>query len=177
MVKKKDIKHRHGTAALVQLDNAHIDYSTVTYEHDADHMNHGFGLESASQLNADPRQVFKTLLVDIGERPGRDLVTAVVPVTAHVNLKAVASACGVKKASMADPAVAQRQTGYVVGGISPFGHKTAHQTLLDQSAIAFDIIYVSGGRRGLSVGIKPDDLVIILSAKIAPIAADGSHPF
>lgn len=134
MAKKKNNRESHGTAALSQLDSAGISYDLYTYEHNADHMDKGFGLEGAAQLDVDAQQIFKTLLIDIGERPGHDLVTCIVPVTCHLNLKSAASAAGVKKAQMADPQIAQRQTGYVVGGISPFGHKTRHPTILDESA-------------------------------------------
>ncbi|MFC0265374.1 aminoacyl-tRNA deacylase [Alloscardovia macacae] len=188
---KKNSKHAKdkekesaATPALVELDEHHISTTLYTYEHDGDHMSEGFGLEGAAQLagqNADghslvPEQMFKTLLIDVGERVGHDLATVIVPVTCHVNLKAAAAALGVKKAQMADPAVAQRQTGYVVGGISPFGHKQKHPTVLDESALEFEEILVSGGKRGLSVGVNPLDIIDVLDARIASVGAAGSHP-
>ncbi len=174
--KKENESSSAATAALQAVEDAQITFKTYTYEHNADHMDEGFGLEGAAQLDVQPEQIFKTLLIDIGERPGRELATCIVPVTGHLNLKAAASACGVKKAQMADPAVAQRQTGYVVGGISPFGQKISHPTVLDESALNFEEILVSGGRRGLSIGLNPFDLTELLDAQIAPIAAEGSHP-
>lgn len=84
-------------------------------------------------------------------------------------MKALAAAVGAKKASMADPKVAMRESGYVVGGISPLGQKTRHKTVLDESAMQFDQILVSGGKRGLSVGVNPQDLLKVLNAIAAPI--------
>ena len=100
---------------------------------------------------------------------GSERVVGVVPVSGHMDLKALAAAAGAKKASMADPKVAMRESGYVVGGISPLGQKTHHKTVLDESALQFDQILVSGGKRGLSVGINPQDLLKVLDAVAAPI--------
>lgn len=134
------------------------------YEHEA--TSDGYGLEAATKLGLDPDAVFKTLLVTAD---GRQAV-AIVPVSAKLSLKAIAAALGCKRAEMCDPAIAERITGYVRGGISPFGQKRALPTVLDELATATDTIYVSGGRRGLDVGVAPDDLVGILEAKVAPIA-------
>ncbi|WP_418969834.1 Cys-tRNA(Pro) deacylase [Alloscardovia omnicolens] len=176
MARTKKNHTSSGTAALQELDSASIEYTVFTYNHDADHMDQGFGLEGAAQLDVPADSIFKTLLVDIGEKPGQNMVTVIVPVTCHVNLKAVAATFHAKKAHMAEPSIAQRQTGYVVGGISPFGHKTQHDTVLDESAQLYDMILVSGGKRGLSVGVKPIDLITLLNAKIASVASEGSHP-
>ena len=100
---------------------------------------------------------------------GAERVVGVVPVSGHMDLKALAAAVGAKKASMADPKVAMRESGYVVGGISPLGQKTRHKTVLDESALQFDQILVSGGKRGLSVGVNPQDLLKVLNAVAAPI--------
>ncbi|TCD53934.1 Cys-tRNA(Pro) deacylase [Alloscardovia theropitheci] len=175
-MKRKKESSTAATAALQFVTDAHCEFTTYTYEHNSDHMEEGFGLEGAAQLDVQSEQIFKTLLIDIGERPGHDLATCIVPVTGHLNLKAAAAACGVKKAQMATPQVAERQTGYVVGGISPFGQKISHPTVIDESALEFEEILVSGGRRGLSIGLNPLDLIDLLDAKIAPIAAEGSHP-
>jgi Cys-tRNA(Pro)/Cys-tRNA(Cys) deacylase len=152
-----------GTPATVALVRAGIAFTVHTYEHDpaAD----SFGLEAATVLGLDPAQVFKTLLVSVDGR----LVVAVVPVAGRLDLKAVAAAVGGKRAVMADPAAAERATGYVVGGISPIGQKRPHPTVVDDSALAFATVYVSGGRRGLDLGLSPADLVALTSATVAPV--------
>jgi Cys-tRNA(Pro)/Cys-tRNA(Cys) deacylase len=152
-----------GTPATVALTRAGIAFTVHAYEHDpaAD----SFGLEAATVLGLDPAQVFKTLLVSVDGR----LVVAVVPVAGRLDLKAVAAAVGGKRAVMADPAAAERATGYVVGGISPVGQKRPHPTVIDDSALSFPTVYVSGGRRGLDLGLPPADLVAVTSAVVAPI--------
>ena len=107
---------------------------------------------------------FKTYEYEHSER-----VVGVVPVSGHMDLKALAAAVGAKKASMADPKVAMRESGYVVGGISPLGQRTHHKTVLDESALQFDEILLSGGKRGFSVGVNPHDLLKVLNAVAAPI--------
>ncbi|WP_296604784.1 YbaK/EbsC family protein, partial [Nocardioides sp.] len=98
------------------------------------------------------------------------LAVGIVPVTGQLDLKALARALRVSKAVMADVAAAERATGYVAGGISPFGQKRTHRTVLDESALGFDVVYVSGGRRGLDLGVAPADLVRVTGATVAPIA-------
>jgi Cys-tRNA(Pro)/Cys-tRNA(Cys) deacylase len=153
-----------GTPATVALAAAGIPFTEHTYTHDPANTN--FGLEAASALGLDPDRVFKTLLADIDS----ELVVAIVPVTGKVDLKRLASAVGGKRAAMADPAVAERRTGYVVGGISPIGQKTAHRTVLDETAELWDTVYVSGGRRGFDIELAPADLVRATAAVIADIA-------
>jgi Cys-tRNA(Pro)/Cys-tRNA(Cys) deacylase len=157
------VRSSGGTPATVALVRAGIAFTVHTYGHDpaAD----SFGLEAATVLGLDPAQVFKTLLVSVDGR----LVVAVVPVAGRLDLKAVAAAVGGKKAVMADPAAAERATGYVVGGISPIGQKRPHPTVVDDSALAFATVYVSGGRRGLDLGLSPADLVALTSATVAPV--------
>ena len=99
---------------------------------------------------------------DGGHRPER--VVGVVPVSGHMDLKALAAAVGAKKAAMADPKVAMRESGYVVGGISPLGQRTHHKTVLDESALQYDEILLSGGKRGFSVGVNPNDLLKVLDS-------------
>jgi Cys-tRNA(Pro)/Cys-tRNA(Cys) deacylase len=117
-------------------------------------------------LGVEPDRVFKTLMT---EADGA-LVVGIVPVTGRLDLKALAAAVGAKKAELADPKVAERRTGYVVGGISPLGQKTSHATVLDETAELFDTIYVSGGRRGFDIELAPADLASATSAIIAAIA-------
>jgi Cys-tRNA(Pro)/Cys-tRNA(Cys) deacylase len=154
-----------GTPATVALSAAGISYTPHAYAHDQANTN--YGLEAASVLGLDPDQVFKTLLADVDG----DLVVAVVPVTGKLDLKALAAAIGGKKAEMADPKVAERKTGYVVGGISPIGQKTAHPTVLDETAELYDTIFVSGGKRGFDIELAPADLLAITEGATAAIAA------
>jgi Cys-tRNA(Pro)/Cys-tRNA(Cys) deacylase len=110
--------------------------------------------------------VFKTLLADVDGR----LVVGIVPVTGKLDLKALAAAVGGKRAEMADAALAERRTGYIVGGISPIGQKTRHETVLDETAELWDTVFVSGGRRGLDLELAPADLIRATSATVADIA-------
>lgn len=153
-----------GTPATVALTAAGVAFTQHAYEHDP--AAPSFGLEAADVLGLPPQQVFKTLLVETGE----GLAVGVVPVAGMLDLKAMAAALGVKKAGMADPAAAERSTGYVVGGISPIGQKRPLSTVVDESATLFDVVYVSGGRRGLDLGLSPDDLVRVTGATVADIA-------
>ncbi|MFC8599996.1 Cys-tRNA(Pro) deacylase [Isoptericola sp. NPDC057191] len=162
---KKSGQRSHGTPAVVALDRAGVPYELHPYEHDPA-STLSYGLEAAAALGADPEQVFKTLLADVDGR----LVVGIVPVAGSLDLKALARAVGGRRAVMADPAAAQRATGYVVGGISPLGQKQRHTTVLDESAAAFDVVYVSAGRRGLDVSLSPDALLRLTDGRLAPIA-------
>ncbi len=153
------------TPATVALRAAGISFAEHAYPHDPANTN--FGLEAATALGLDPDRVFKTLLADVDGR----LVVGIVPVTGKLDLKRLAAAVGGKRAAMADPAVAERRTGYVVGGISPIGQKTAHPTVIDETAELWDTVYVSGGRRGLDLELAPADLVRATHAVLADIAA------
>lgn len=155
-----------GTPATVALSAAGITFTAHSYDHDPSTTN--FGLEAAEALHLDPAQVFKTLLADVDGR----LVVGIVPVTGKLDLKALASAVGGKRADMADPKLAERRTGYVVGGISPIGQKYTHPTVLDETAELYDTVFVSGGRRGLDLELTPGDLIRATSAVVAPIARD-----
>jgi Cys-tRNA(Pro)/Cys-tRNA(Cys) deacylase len=153
-----------GTPATVALTRAGVDFTTHPYEHDPAAAS--YGMEAAERLGLRPEQVFKTLFVEVDGR----LVVGIVPVSRQLDLKAVAAAVDGKKATMADPAAAERATGYVVGGISPLGQKRAHPTVLDEAALGFETVYVSGGRRGLDIGLAPADLVTMTQATTAAIA-------
>ncbi len=157
-----------GTPATVALTRAGVTFTEHAYAHDP--AAPSYGVEAAEALGLDPAQVFKTLLTTVDGR----LVVGVVPVSGQLDLKAVAAAVGGKKAAMADPAAAERATGYVVGGISPVGQKRAHPTVVDTSALAFDTVYVSGGRRGLDLGLSPADLVRVTGAVVAPVGRPSS---
>ena len=155
-----------GTPATVALERAGIAFTPHAYEHDPANTN--FGIEAADVLGLDPEQVFKTLLADLDGA----LVVAIVPVGGKLDLKALAAALGGKKAVMADPAVAQRKTGYIVGGISPIGQKTPHPTVLDETAELYASIFVSGGRRGFDIELAPADLLAVTNGRIAAIAKE-----
>lgn len=152
-----------GTPATVALTKAGIPFTEHAYDHDPSAGS--YGAEAATALGLDPEQVFKTLFTNVDGR----LVVGIVPVSGQLDLKAVAAAVGGKKATMADPAAAERATGYVVGGISPVGQKREHPTVLDESALAHETVYVSGGRRGLDLGLAPADLVAVTQAVTAAI--------
>lgn len=153
------------TAAIAVLQGAGVPFEVREYEH-VDGVT-DFGVEAAEKLGRSPEQVFKTLMVTFE----REFAVCIVPVGGKLNVKAAAAVLGWKSAKLADPAVAEKRTGYVVGGISPLGQKTAHRTLLDESAQLFDTVLVSGGRRGLDVELAGDDLVALTSGAYADIAA------
>ncbi len=153
-----------GTPATAALTAAGIRFTLREYEHDP--ANRDFGLEAATALGVDPDQVFKTLLASVDG----ELVVGIVPVSGKLDLKALAAAVGGKRAEMADAALAERRTGYVVGGISPIGQKTCLRTVLDETAELFDTILVSGGRRGLDLELAPGDLLEVTGGVLAAIA-------
>ncbi|MBD8659125.1 Cys-tRNA(Pro) deacylase [Frigoribacterium sp. CFBP 8754] len=155
-----------GTPATVALLAAGIPFTAHTYEHHDTATN--FGEEAAAELGLSEERVFKTLVADAQGT----LVVAVVPVSRRLDLKALAAAVGARKASLADPAVAERRTGYVVGGISPVGQRTALATVVDASAASFETVFVSGGRRGFDIEIAPADLVRATGAQLLPVARD-----
>jgi Cys-tRNA(Pro)/Cys-tRNA(Cys) deacylase len=156
-----------GTPATVALARAGVPFTVHAYQHDPSAPS--YGPEAAALLGLDPRQVFKTLLATVDAR----LVVAVVPVSGQLDLKALAAAVGGKRATMADPAAAERATGYVVGGISPVGQRRRLPTVVDESALACDTVYVSGGRRGLDLGLAPGDLLRVTRAVVGRIGRDG----
>lgn len=163
---KKTKKQPGGTPATVALTSAGVEYTVHAYDHDPSHPS--YGEEAAEAMGVSPERVFKTLIADVDGR----LTVAVVPVAGSLDLKALAAAVGGKRAAMADPKAAERATGYVVGGISPLGQKTAHPTVIDETAELFDTVYVSGGRRGMDIGLAPADLIALTKATVADIARD-----
>lgn len=153
-----------GTPATVALTRAGVSFTLHAYEHDPRAAS--YGLEAAAALDLDPARVFKTLMATLDGR----LCVGIVPVSLHLDLKALARALGGSKAAMAEVGAAERATGYVAGGISPVGQKRAHPTVLDQSALAYPTVFVSAGRRGLDLEITPAELVRVTGAVSAPIA-------
>ncbi len=157
-----------GTLALDALARAGVEHEVLTYEIDPALTELGYGRAAAAALGQDATSVFKTLVAMVDGKP----VVAVVPVTTSVSLKALAVAAGGKRAEMAEPSVAERLTGYVVGGISPLGQRKPLPTVIDESVVLLERMYVSGGRRGLEIGLAPDDLVRLTDAVVAAIAVE-----
>ncbi len=156
-----------GTPALRAVIAAGVPHTL--HEHAVDMSTDGeLGAEAARLLGVAPDRVLKTLIADASGR----LVVGVVPVSGHLDLKALARAVGAKKAQMADPAVAERSSGYVVGGISPLGQRTRLPTVIDSSVLEHETIYVSAGKRSLKLEMAPADLVRLAGATVARIRTD-----
>jgi Cys-tRNA(Pro)/Cys-tRNA(Cys) deacylase len=153
-----------GTAATALLTRQGIPHTVHSYSHDPRH--ESYGTEASEALGVPADRVFKTLVAEVDGA----LTVGVVPVGAHLDLKALATAAGGKKAAMADPAAAERATGYVVGGISPLGQRKRLPVVIDSSALEFPTVYCSGGRRGLEIELAPGDLVRAANATVAPIS-------
>ncbi|MGH9042003.1 MAG: YbaK/EbsC family protein [Acidimicrobiia bacterium] len=181
-----------GTPATVAVSRAGVEHRICEYDHDP--AAPAYGLEAAEKLGADPARVFKTLVAEVlgvrGAPEGESvrgvpegesvrgvpegesrLVVAVVPVAASLSLKALAAAAGGRKAAMAEPAAAERATGYVVGGISPLGHRRRLPVYLDESMKEHDAVLVSAGRRGLELELAPADLARLAGADFVPLTA------
>ncbi|MEU3628430.1 aminoacyl-tRNA deacylase [Amycolatopsis coloradensis] len=153
-----------GTPATALLAKRKVPHVLHAYDHDP--RAESYGLEAVEALGLEPARVFKTLVAEVDGK----LTVGVVPVTGQLDLKALAAAAGGKKAKMADPAAAQRATGYVLGGISPLGHRSRLPVVIDASAEKFETVHCSAGRRGLEVELAPGDLVRLTNAVVAPIA-------
>ncbi|MGH8836335.1 MAG: Cys-tRNA(Pro) deacylase [Actinomycetes bacterium] len=151
------------TPATVALVRAGVRFTLHPYDHDP--AAPSYGREAAEALGVTPDRVFKTLVADVDGT----LTAAVVPVSGRLDLKALATAVGGKRAGMADPARAERTTGYVLGGISPLGQRTRLPTVVDASALGFPTVLVSAGRRGLDLELGIDDLLRLTRATVAPI--------
>jgi Cys-tRNA(Pro)/Cys-tRNA(Cys) deacylase len=153
------------TAATVALARAGIRFTPHSYAHDPAVTE--FGAEAARELGIDAARVFKTLMVAVDG--GTGFGVGIVPVDAMLDLKALAAALGGKKAELADPKVAERKSGYVVGGISPIGQRTRLPTVLEASAEGFATILVSGGRRGFDLELAPADLLAVTGGRYGGI--------
>lgn len=136
------------------------------HEYDHDPASESYGTEAAEKTGVDPARVFKTLVVAID---GKELVVAIVPVTTMLNMKLIARAAQGKKAAMADKQSVERTTGYVLGGVSPLGQKKKLKTFIDDSALGFETIFVSAGRRGLEIELAPRDLAALVNGGFFPL--------
>lgn len=142
------------TPAIEQLKKSRIKFDVLSYEHDVNNTN--YGLEAVEKLNLNSAQVFKTLVLETSEQ---QLIVAVTPVNQQINLKQLAKLCAVKKVMLAEPQKVQASTGYILGGVSPLGQKKRLKTYIHSSALDFDTIYISAGKRGLEVKLSPNDLI------------------
>ena len=149
------------TPAVVAARRAGVACQVLEYRHDP--AARSFGREAAEALGVDSSKVFKTLVASLASGA---LAVAVIPVDTRLDLKALAAAAGAKKAAMADRKAAERATDYVIGGISPLGQRRRLTTVVDESALAHEQIYVSAGRRGLEIALHPRDLVTLTSATL-----------
>lgn len=153
------------TPAIKALEKQGIAHTIHRYEvNESDERTYGEAVAAA--IGADPATVFKTLVAQL---IGGELVVAVVPVTGTLDLRRLAAVTGAKSAAMAQPSAAEKATGYVTGGISPFGQRKRLRTFVDSSAQRHETVYVSAGRRGLQVQVTPHDLVVTTSATVAEL--------
>ena len=152
------------TPAINILKKNKCDFKIHKYEHDSACTD--FGNEAVEKLGLNAKQVYKTLLVELTPK---ELVVCILPVSNQLSLKEVATSFGVKKALMANKDEAQKVTGYLLGGISPLGQKKLLRTVLDKSVNDFETIFISGGKRGLDIEVKPSDLIKLLKSKIEEI--------
>lgn len=156
------------TPAIAALVKAGVPHEILTFDHDRQQQS--FGAEAVEALTAaagiEPGQIYKTLIIAVPD----GLAVAIVPATARLSLKAAAAALGVAKASMAEAAVAERTTGYVVGAVSPFGQRKRLRTVIDSSALGWERVFCSAGRRGWEVAVAPKDLIRLTGAITADIS-------
>ncbi|GFG97404.1 aminoacyl-tRNA deacylase [Mycobacterium timonense] len=156
------------TPAIAALVKAGVPHEILTFDHDRQQQS--FGAEAVDALTAaagiEPGQIYKTLIIAVPD----GLAVAIVPATARLSLKAAAAALGVAKASMAEASVAERTTGYVVGAVSPFGQRKRLRTVIDSSALGWERVFCSAGRRGWEVAVAPKDLIRLTGAITADIS-------
>lgn len=156
-----------GTPATALLTQAGVTYTVHAYEHDPSAPS--YGREAAEALGVEPERVFKTLVADVDGT----LTVAVVPVAGSLDLKALATAVGGKRATMADPAAVTRTTGYVLGGVSPLGQRKKLPTVIDETALLYDTMLCSAGKRGVEIELAPSDLIALTEAITAEIGREG----
>lgn len=154
------------TPALAYLRRHEVDHEVHTYE--LSEASDSYGEAVAAELDVRPDRLFKTLVALVDSEP----VVAIVPVSGRLSLKALARAANGKRAAMADPSDAERWTGYVTGGISPFGRKRRMPVFVDDSVTAFETVFASGGQRGIQIELRPADLIDHLDAGLAPLTGD-----
>ena len=152
------------TPAISELEDAGFEYELLHYDHDPSVGS--YGGEAVSKLGVNEEAVFKTLMSELNTG---EFVVCLIPVSSSLNLKAVAKAAGVKKASMADGKDAERRTGYVLGGISPFGQSRRHRTFVEKIALSMESIYVSAGKRGQEIRIVPNAFSALLDASFVTL--------
>lgn len=168
------------TPAIRLLTQSGVAFRVHTFDNTLSAGDHGYGKAAADALGVDESRVFKTLLVRVHtgsghagskhDGPGHGHAVGIVPVSGTMSLKAMATALGAKRVEMLDTPTAERLTGYVVGGISPLGHRTRSSTVIDVSAFDHETIFVSGGKRGVDVELSPHDLLQMVQATSAAIA-------
>lgn len=155
------------TPAITFLEKAKATFNLHEYSHDP--AAESYGLEAAEKLGVAADKIFKTLVVQLDNKT---LVVAVIPVAEQLSMKHIAKAAGGKKAAMADKQLVERTSGYVLGGVSPFGQKKLLRTFIDSSAEHQECIYVSAGKRGLEVSLAPAVFIQLLKAQFAPLSQD-----
>jgi Cys-tRNA(Pro)/Cys-tRNA(Cys) deacylase len=153
-----------GTRATQQLARLGLSHVVHRYEHDLRHPS--YGQEASEALGVPPDRVYKTLIADVDGQ----LIVAVVPVAGSLDLKALATAVGGKKAAMADAVQAEKASGYVTGGIAPIGLRRPLPVVVDESVLGYATVFCSAGQRGLEIEVAPADLVTAAGARTAPIA-------
>lgn len=153
------------TRATLALTQAGVTFTTQEYAYDP-HAQH-IGLQAAEAIGVSPDLVLKTLMTLVDGKP----VCVVVPSDREVSMKRLASAVGGKSAQMMPPAEAERVTGYVVGGISPFGQKKRVPVVIEEQALRHAQVFVNGGQRGLQIHLAPQAICDVLGAKAAPLVA------
>ncbi|MEK0146166.1 Cys-tRNA(Pro) deacylase [Corynebacterium yonathiae] len=158
------------TPALKIVEDYSIDHHVYTFEAGKDH----FGDHAAAALDVEPERVLKTLVIDLtaGKGPKRKLAVCVIPTTHHLSLKKAAAAHGVPKATMANPHDVSKSSGYIPGGISPLGQKTPLPTVIEETAVLFDTVFISGGRRGLDIELNAEDLAELCQASFADLLVE-----